>query len=843
MPYSHLFNLDEMSKFISDFLYYEAKEYKGMLWSPTYVLATQIGNSLEISHILVSFLLGFGYRAYVVCGWVDEATSKMDRSADKCPFLLKESSKEDTDSSHLVTKYTPKKPPELKSKYVQFLHKLKQEFAQGKRPSMLPKLIDPTATQEENGEDEAKEVDEDPKFFHAWVYIDIIDSAGFFIEATTGERKPLNHPSYKCINSVWNHENYWLNNQCDEEWKNEKSLDLSNTSKWIKFVCDMELPPKGDGQEDSPKRLLNNLQGWLLELGVPRDCFELMYRLGQKSSAFHNVNVEFFAPYLLKDGMVQRVTQCKGEDDQEEESTIEDDSEDYEEEDLSAFEETQDEEEEQEGLDEATDDYEEEEGEENDEEKNDSEVEKNVKEDTKEKAKEPEVVQKEEKYEKLEISRPSQVVHIMEKFRHRLDKMNLRETFPLSDKVIERFANGRKDRLQEHEFFKVGAAVLGGEAEDVSKYFSASRMDGLTKRVWKDMELIEEYTGRPDNLIHMDVQFVHIEKKFGPAGDARGAREIGRITEKYEMKSSKPVSSIDAEDVKTKSPGRILDTVHGIMERSFDIDGRRILLKFHREKGQIFCKSVEFLEPTERVSITAPAPSSTGNKNGSDNSNNAVADNGQKEPELRPDDVKVYLVDPRDEKPCLRELSDIYKEQMELQKEAIKRVAIIEKEMDVLLESRMKELSANDMEVWVFDTKRNTHVQKGRLEQEQAIRKKEESMLDLEIDFLAPYFQRYPDVSSLTRAQAMDIRDECLTNIKANLEDKENALSEQIQGIKEEMRLKKEFLAQDEIRSRRFMANVLETRLARQKRETVRIITQAEKKIKSDPRLLDVLGY
>ena len=63
--------------------------------------------------------------------------------------------------------------------------------------------------------------------------------------------------------------------------------------------------------------------------------------------------------------------------------------------------------------------------------------------------------------------------------------------------------------------------------------------------------------------------------------------------------------------------------------------------------------------------------------------------------------------------------------------------------MDALLESRMKELSANDMEVWVFDTKRNSHVQKGRLEQEQAARKKEESILDLELDFLAPYFQMY----------------------------------------------------------------------------------------------------
>ena len=115
----------------------------------------------------------------------------------------------------------------------------------------------------------------------------------------------------------------------------------------------------------------------------------------------------------------------------------------------------------------------------------------------------------------------------------------------------------------------------------------------------------------------------------------------------------------------------------------------------------------------------------------------------QRDPELTAEDVKVYLVDPRDQKPCLRELSDIYKEHVELQKGAVKRVSVIEKEMDALLESRMKELSANDMEVWVFDTKRNAHVQKGRLEQEQQARRKEESILDLELDFLAPYFQRY----------------------------------------------------------------------------------------------------
>ena len=43
--------------------------------------------------------------------------------------------------------------------------------------------------------------------------------------------------------------------------------------------------------------------------------------------------------------------------------------------------------------------------------------------------------------------------------------------------------------------------------------------------------------------------------------------------------------------------------------------------------------------------------------------------------------------------------------------------------MHQLLEDRMKELSANDMEVWVFDTKRNPHVLRGRKEQEELARK------------------------------------------------------------------------------------------------------------------------
>ena len=110
LPYSHLFDLDECSRFVSDYLFYQVsaegfcrsqfdiptlfilsnlqtRGFSGKLWSPTHVLATQIGNSLEVSSVLVSFLLGFGFKAFVVCGWVDETTSKMDRSQEMCKLL------------------------------------------------------------------------------------------------------------------------------------------------------------------------------------------------------------------------------------------------------------------------------------------------------------------------------------------------------------------------------------------------------------------------------------------------------------------------------------------------------------------------------------------------------------------------------------------------------------------------------------------------------------------------------------------------------------------------------------------------------------------------------------
>ena len=463
-------------------------------------------------------------------------------------------------------------------------------------------------------------------------------------------------------------------------WKEQKSLELGSEEHWIKFVCDIEQTDhssSSDQSKNSPKRLLTNLDSWLDVLDVPRESFELMYRLGQRTSEFHKIKVENFAPYLLKDGMSQRVTQYV-----------------------------------------------------------------------------------EENWYRSKVTKPT-AVHVLERFRYRMDKMNARETFPDEAKIIERFGVGRKDRLKQRDFFTMGSQAKHDKTEDVATFYHTSRMDGLSKRIVlsDDMELTEEYIGREDGLISMQVTFGVAKKEFGPAEGKGAAREVAKIIERFADRDlpcdAQDGQGGDEEDLgdpddldSDYTPGRVLDT-RRVLERIFDLDSDRILIKFHREGGQIFCKTAEFLAPTQ----SEPQPTTEKDKGGKEQELDT-----KDIPNLSEQDVKIYLVNPRDNKPSLLELSDIYREQVVLQRAAVKRVAIIQKEMHKLVEDRMKELSAHDMEVWIFDTKRNPQVTRGRQEQENAARKREEDVMDLELDFLAPYLQRFPDVNSLSKAQALGIQ-------------------------------------------------------------------------------------
>ncbi len=202
-------------------------------------------------------------------------------------------------------RYYVESPPLLRSKYLEFVAQMKESEAS--ESSDIDKSRNPVEKKSsERKSDKSEEVDEKndqarEKNFHAWAYVRINGGTHFFIEASTGERKFLDDPAYKSINSVWNHQNYWLNKSNKQWWRTNtsKGLDLNSDELWVKLVADLE----------RNKRLLSPLTGWLNDINVPSDCLELMYRLGQRSEEYQGARIEYFAPYLVKEGTVQRV--CK----------------------------------------------------------------------------------------------------------------------------------------------------------------------------------------------------------------------------------------------------------------------------------------------------------------------------------------------------------------------------------------------------------------------------------------------------------------------------------------------------------------------------------------------------
>ena len=82
-----------------------------------------------------------------------------------------------------------------------------------------------------------------------------------------------------------------------------------------------------------------------------------------------------------------------------------------------------------------------------------------------------------------------------------------------------------------------------------------------------------------------------------------------------------------------------------------------------------------------------------------------------------------------------------------------------------------------------------------------------------------------------------EVRDECLQNVRSQMEFKEQELKEQMDTIKEELKTKRAVMTPDDIRSKKFLLNVVTNRLERQKVQGRKFYANAEHKIKNDPRL------
>lgn len=148
----------------------------------------------------------------------------------------------------------------------------------------------------------------------------------FFIEPSTGFRHELDDPSYQSVDSVWNHQNYYVNRQYPAVSISEMKWDLSDTEKWEHFLPGepSELrkvtPPagaekdSGENDETVENRILASEKhldmpfSWVEMLHINAVDFEQRYLDGEKKEFYKYAIHEKFAPFKHEDGLMKRLT-------------------------------------------------------------------------------------------------------------------------------------------------------------------------------------------------------------------------------------------------------------------------------------------------------------------------------------------------------------------------------------------------------------------------------------------------------------------------------------------------------------------------------------------------------
>ncbi|KAJ3176009.1 hypothetical protein HK101_010520 [Irineochytrium annulatum] len=335
LPFKEIYDYRSCAKFVADYLTYEPleppHELPPKLKSPTYTLKMQSGNSFDYSILLCSLLTGFGYDAFVVCGYatrditiMDETKTESDAVGIPSPAGLKAYDDDDLiprngdDTSK--GKYRIKTVRKLQSQFL-----LKQEE---KRRIMQAREREYRRLMAERERELMMADDDELKGLrvHSWVLVlpgkrEIAES--FFIEPTTGRIYQTDNENYLGVESVFGPTNYWVNMQVCYDGLRGIMFDLGDNSKWEFVLLDSTQPGTGyrnqdsmqendaasdDDDDDNSLEILDLPPSWVERISLTKEQFESRCPSGQKMICYKNAKCETFAEYHRADGMVSRIT-------------------------------------------------------------------------------------------------------------------------------------------------------------------------------------------------------------------------------------------------------------------------------------------------------------------------------------------------------------------------------------------------------------------------------------------------------------------------------------------------------------------------------------------------------
>ncbi|CAD5124122.1 DgyrCDS12424 [Dimorphilus gyrociliatus] len=324
LPYKPLYDWKGAAEFVADYLDFVTldpeHEPPKRLRSPTTILEFQRANCFEYSTLLVSFLIAAGYDAYVVSGYATREICIMDETREVCPLLSKKREASKKEERPPMKRYQVRPPKDLQSK---FEIKMKKRSDEAKEKERRKKL-----EEEEEKDIEAHKPLPDPLFgtrVHSWVLI-LAGKRGveenFFIEPFTGLPKAVDDPEYLGIESIWNNKNFWANMQSCEDGLKGIQYDLGDISSWeymfpsnekpeLKLPDDEYAADNLEIEEEEEKDIEKHLdipKSWVKTITLSLRDFQTRCPSGKKTKLYKRAKLERFAPYLMDDGIVSRLS-------------------------------------------------------------------------------------------------------------------------------------------------------------------------------------------------------------------------------------------------------------------------------------------------------------------------------------------------------------------------------------------------------------------------------------------------------------------------------------------------------------------------------------------------------
>ncbi|XP_066504889.1 dynein regulatory complex subunit 7 isoform X2 [Hoplias malabaricus] len=328
---------------------------------------------------------------------------------------------------------------------------------------------------------------------------------------------------------------------------------------------------------------------------------------------------------------------------------------------------------------------------------------------------------------------------VRECYKDRNDYLEERELKKATDTTTERFRPGRSDALKCHRY--VSSAP---ETERQMDFYSRSRDDDLASRVETPSEMTETFHERPDFLYHRHVF-------YGKLGEIpkQVQRPIQKVVEKFHRDGCK-------------------DPSEDVSEREFWLAEDCIYVTYHLEDDTIIRPYRKFLKPRD------------------------VSDSGNTFT-FTPKMVSGYPGK------CAKPASNVFlfetlKALMKEEKRVFTRIRDSEKEVREILASRQQEEGTVELQVSIYNTVRSEedsfHREKSPPPQDD----------DLEPDFLGQFLIRWGNPKTLTREQALQVQNECLSEYKEHLEARANLIQKRLEKATQDLQQKQQWYQKNQLK-------------------------------------------